>query len=96
MFTRAEDDVVSCTELELNMKTGYCVSKGGMFALLGLTYKTGNLRYLGGLNGIRGRWGGGNDNIYICLKYKTLSLTCILLLILSSLKPPPVQRKVVI
>ena len=84
MFTRAEDDVVSCTELELNMKTGYCVSKGGMFALLGLTYKTGNLRYLGGLNGIRGRCVGYNYNVYSRHTHKKLSFTCILLLLFLS------------
>ena len=57
-----EDYDVSCAEIYLDIVVSVCVTKGDMVALLKLAPNTGNIRFLDGLNGIRGSCGGNSDN----------------------------------
>ena len=55
-----EDDVVTYYDLDWAIKARICLAEGDMAALLALASKIGNLRLLGGFNGLRGSLGGEN------------------------------------
>ena len=61
-----------------------------MVVLLDVVSNNGKLRYMGGLNGLIGRGGDGNDNGYIGTSHKKLSFSCHFLLFLFSEKAPSV------
>ena len=57
-------DIVSCSDLDSSIGARDCVYEGNMVALLALVYNIGNIWLMGVFNGIRGRLGCSNDNIY--------------------------------
>ena len=70
---------------------GYMWLGGFMVDMLSLAYNTGNLRFLGVLNGLRRRCSGGNDNGCSVPLHKRLIFPCLFLLLFLSGEPPPVH-----
>ena len=90
MPSREEYDVVSCVNLELSIEARF-VSKGFMISLIVLVYNIGHLRFLRGLNGLRGSLGGGNDDGYSEHPHKKLFFFLSFTSSILICKYPPVQ-----
>ena len=86
-MARGEDYIGSYSEIESAKEMGDYVTYLFMVDLMELEYKTGNIRSLGGLNGIRGRCGGSNKKGYISLIHKKLIFPCLLLVLFLSIEP---------
>ena len=67
------------------------VAEGDMVPLIDFAYNTCKIILMGGLNGLRGRCGSGNDNVYSVPTHNKLFFPCFLILLSSSVKYLPVH-----